>query len=83
MKFGAGLALTWAYRENISFDLKLTYDYSRSPFKAMYYDDYAFVTDYEMLGKDYEVAALDALHFADTKKSFHQLGVMFNMSFNF
>lgn len=83
MKFGAGLALTWAYRENISFDLKLTYDYSRSPFKAMYYDDYAFVTDYEMLGKDYEVAALDALHFADTKKSFYQLGVMFNMSFNF
>lgn len=83
MKFGAGLALTWAYRENISFDLKLTYDYSRSPFKALYYDDFAFEVEYEQDEKKFEEAFANAIHYTDTKKSFHQLGVMFNMSFNF
>lgn len=83
MKFGAGLALSWAYRENITLDLNLSYDYSRSPFKAYYYDDYYATYSYFIDGKPYEKSLEEACHYTDTKKSFHQLGVMFTMSFSF
>lgn len=83
MKFGAGLSLSWAYRENITLDLNLSYDYSRSPFKATYYDDYDATCAYYLEKKPFAQAMLDACHYADTKKDFHQLGVMFTMSFSF
>ncbi|MBQ0053202.1 MAG: phosphatase PAP2 family protein [Bacteroidales bacterium] len=82
LKYGLGIGVSWAYRENICLSMNFAYDYARAPFKAYYYSDLTGTVAYEETGDI--MASMDAAtSYCDTKMNYHMLGFNFGMTFSF
>ena len=80
MKFGTGLSLTYAYKENYAWRLFLDYDYTRKTY-TMTYNPAHFI--YDSIGMDPSIDLFDTVEKQSIKKNRHTfiLGGSFTVSF--